>query len=251
MSLMESPSEFQGIPVVFLHGLGVDASCWDSVIEALPDFECVAIDLPGHGSAPLVGPVPTVADFATYVMNEVTQRGLSHMILVGTSLGGLVAQHIAATSPDQVARLVLVDTVATYPEVVRQQWRDRAAIARSLGMESIVAPTLETWFTTEGREAQLPVVNYVADKVRGMNPEGYAQACEVLESANTHALLASITAPTLIVCGTSDLPPFLAAVPEFEAGIAETEVVWLAGKHGVSLEASSLFATTLRDALRA
>ena len=248
---MESPTNSEVIPVVFLHGLGVDASCWDPVIEALPEFECVAIDLPGHGKAPLVGPVPTVADFAAHVMTEATRLGLSRMILVGTSLGGLVAQHIAATTPDRVDRLVLVDTVATYPEVVRQQWRDRAATARSIGMESIVAPTLDTWFTAEAREAQLPVVAYVADKVRAMNPEGYAQACEVLESADTHALLASITAPTLVICGTNDLPPFLAAVPEFEAGIAQTEVVWLAGKHGVSLEAAPLFAATLRNALQA
>lgn len=248
---MESPSNFQGIPIVFLHGLGVDASCWDPVIEALPEFECVAIDLPGHGKAPLVGPVPTVADFAAHVVTEVTRLGLSRMILVGTSLGGLVAQHIAATVPDRVVRLVLVDTVATYPEVVRQQWRDRAATARSVGMESIVAPTLETWFTAEAREAQLPVVAYVADKVRGMNPEGYAQACEVLETADTRALMVDISAPTLVICGTHDLPPFLAAVPEFEETITHTEVVWLAGKHGVSLEASSTFASTLREALRA
>jgi pimeloyl-ACP methyl ester carboxylesterase len=248
---MESPSTHAGSPIVFLHGLGVDASCWGEVIEALPDFECIAIDLPGHGKAPLVGPVPTVADFAAHVMSEVTRLGLSRMILVGTSLGGLVAQHIAATTPDRVDRLVLVDTVATYPEVVRQQWRDRAATARSVGMESIVAPTLDTWFTAEGREAQLPVVAKVADKVRGMNPEGYAQACEVLEFADTCALLTSITAPTLIVCGTNDLPPFLAAVPEFEAAIPQTDVVWLAGKHGVSLEASSVFASTLREALQA
>ncbi len=250
MSLMESPSEFQ-IPIVFLHGLGVDASCWGEVVHALPEFECVCIDLPGHGGAPVVGSVPTVADFAAHVMAEVTRLGLSRIVLVGTSLGGLVAQQIAATSPELVSRLVLVDTVATYPEVVRQQWRDRASIARSVGMESIVAPTLETWFTTEGREAQLPIVARVAEKVRGMNPEGYAQACEVLEHADTRTILASITAPTLIVCGTNDLPPFLAAVPEFEAAITHTDVVWLAGKHGVSLEAPSVFASTLREALRA
>jgi len=248
---MESPSGHVGAPIVFLHGLGVDASCWDEVIAALPDFECIALDLPGHGKAPLAGSIPTVADFAAHVMTAVTRLGLSRVILVGTSLGGLVAQHIAATTPDRVEHLVLVDTVATYPEVVRQQWRDRAAIARSVGMESLVAPTLETWFTAEGREAQLPVVAKVADKVRGMNPEGYAQACEVLEFADTRALLTSITAPTLVICGTNDLPPFIAAVPEFEEAIPQTDVVWLAGKHGVSLEASSVFASTLREALQA
>jgi pimeloyl-ACP methyl ester carboxylesterase len=93
--------------LVFVHGLGGEARDWADVAGALPQ-RCVAIDLPGFGDSPpptgsldlpvLVAAVADVAD----------ALGLRDVHLVGNSLGGLVAVHVAVARPDVVARLSLL-----------------------------------------------------------------------------------------------------------------------------------------------
>ena len=95
--------------VTFLHGAGLNAHTWDTAVLAL-GLPALAIDLPGHGDsswrpdAAYVGPV-LAADVVT-CLERWTDRP---QVVVGQSLGGLTAASLAATRPDLVARLVIVD----------------------------------------------------------------------------------------------------------------------------------------------
>ncbi len=95
--------------VTFLHGAGLNAHTWDTTVIAA-GVPALAIDLPGHGDsswrddAAYVGRVlaPDVAEaIATW-----TDRP---QVLVGQSLGGLTAAAVAASRPDLVSRLIVVD----------------------------------------------------------------------------------------------------------------------------------------------
>jgi pimeloyl-ACP methyl ester carboxylesterase len=100
--------------LVFVHGSGNSARTWDAVIAALPDFQCIALDLPGHG-AQRERPGPeamSVADYADFVHNELTRRGLSAVCLIGHSLGGGIALRLAVDHPADVGRIVSVGSGA-------------------------------------------------------------------------------------------------------------------------------------------
>src|SRR5262249_11132645 len=91
-----------GVPVVLLHGLGETSSTW-SDFAAMLDRPTVALDLRGHGSSPWCGEY-TVDDMASDVLAAL---GDSPVDLVGHSMGGHVASHVALRAPERVRRLVL------------------------------------------------------------------------------------------------------------------------------------------------
>lgn len=100
--------------LVFLHGLGGDLAAWDEIRELFlkQGFRSVAIDLRGHGlsSRPEKNNLYNFDELATDVLKIVRRENLSQVVLVGHCLGGMIAQQIAITNPDEVLKLVLIST---------------------------------------------------------------------------------------------------------------------------------------------
>jgi pimeloyl-ACP methyl ester carboxylesterase len=101
-----------GPPILFLHGGGLNAHTWDVVCDLLrQEFRCIAPDLRGHGESEWDPRGEySLGAYADDLSAVVTALHLDRLVLVGMSLGGMVALDYAATHPAQVLALVLVDT---------------------------------------------------------------------------------------------------------------------------------------------
>lgn len=241
-----------GPAVLLLHPLAVDRHFWDTVAGSLPGYALFTYDFPGHGLTPAPSATTTVEELADQAATLLAAAGIGHAHVVGVSLGGLVALALAARHPELVDHLVVVDAVATYPEVLRQQWRDRQVSVRSQGMEPLVQPTLGLWFTADRLAAGGPEVDYVRQAVLAGAPEGYARTCEALEPVDLTDRVSQITATTLVVCGEDDAPPFTTAAPWFAETIPDARLVWLApARHAGVLEQPEQFLAALREFLPA
>jgi pimeloyl-ACP methyl ester carboxylesterase len=239
-----------GRPVLLLHPLGVDRSFWDGVMSALDGFEVLTYDFPGHGQVAVPAEPYTVEDLADQTRALLAAGGYPQVDVVGVSLGGLVAQRLAADAPDLVRRLVVVDAVAVYPESLREMWRDRAARAPVEGLEPFLDPTLGLWFSADRLAEGGPVVEQVRAAYLAGDPRGYALACLALERADVTGVLDRIAAPTLVVCGEDDAPPFTAAARELGERLPEARVVWLSpARHAGVLEQPEQFRAALVDFL--
>jgi 3-oxoadipate enol-lactonase len=237
--------------VVFLHCLGVDHRFWDFAIEMADTFMMIRYDFPGHGDTPVPRAAYRIEDLSDQLAGLFALHGLGRAHVVGISLGGLVAQHFAATRSDLVDRLVLIDTTPRYTDEMRSMWAERAAAARKSGVAALVDGLLQIWFSPQALSDNGPGVRYVRDTLPNTPGEGYALACEALAAADLRALASHIEAPTMVVCGDGDLPSFVEAAKWLGSQIRGARLEWITGtKHASVIERPDRALTLLRDFLK-
>lgn len=232
---------------MLLHCLGVDHRLWPLAAPSLARHRTLlAYDFPGHGGTPVPARPYGIAELSAQLGAILDRAGIGRTTVAGISLGGLVAQHFAATCPTRVDRLVLVDTTPRYTEELRSMWAVRAAQARKDGVKSLIPGLLEIWFSKEFVAQDPPAVRYVREAFARCPGEGYARACEALAAADLRELTPKIAAPTLVICGEQDIPSFLDAARWLNANIRGARLVWLApARHASILEQPARFEQTL------
>jgi 3-oxoadipate enol-lactonase len=236
----------EGPAVLLLHPLGVDRTFWDDVTPRLTSGEVLTYDFPGHGATPVPEQPYTIEDLTDQAAALLADAGAVPAAVVGVSLGGLVAQRLAACHPELVRRLVVVDAVAVYPPPLKQQWRDRAATTPERGLEPLLEPTLGLWFTADTLAGGGEVVERVRRTFLAGDPQGYAYACGALEEVDLTDVVGRIAAPTLVVCGRDDAPPFTAAARELAAALPHARLAWLSpARHAGVLEQPDQFVEAL------
>ena len=240
-----------GPAVVMVHCLGVDRHMWDFTSENLSGkFTILTYDLPGHGETQVPGKPYGIEHLSAQLAAALDQSRVARAHVAGISLGGLVAEHFAATYADKVDRLVLIDTTARYTDDLRRMWAQRAAAARSAGVSSLTEDLLNIWFTPEFRAQNPPAVRYVRDRLARTSGEGYALACEALAAADLRPLAQKIAASTLVVCGDQDIPSFLDSARWLTSNIPQARLEWLSpARHASVLEQPEGFLCLLREFL--
>ena len=240
-----------GPPLVLLHCLGVDHRLWDIAAAGLErDFTLIGYDFPGHGESPLPGSGYGIAELSAALAAVFAREGIGRAHLGGISLGGLVAQHFAATHPELVDRLMLLDTTPRYTDEMRRMWVVRAEQARKQGVASLLDSLLPVWFTPGFIATDPPAVRYVRDCFHRDSGEGYALACEALGAADLRELVPRIEAPTLVVCGDEESQAFRDAAAFLAANIpSATSLTLSPARHASVLEQPEAFVAAAREFL--
>ncbi len=102
--------------VVLLHGAGMDHRMFDAQVGPLlaAGYRVMTLDQRGHGRSRPLGEVPlSVADLAGDVLALADEVAAPRLALVGQSLGGFVAQHLAVHHPERVTTLVTIGSSCT------------------------------------------------------------------------------------------------------------------------------------------
>jgi 3-oxoadipate enol-lactonase len=237
-----------GPALVLLHCLGVDHHLWDIAAEGLEhEFTLLSYDFPGHHETPLPAAGYGIAELSDQLAAVLERAGVARAHVAGISLGGLVAQHIAATRPALVDRLVLIDTTPRYTEDSRRMWVERATAARRDGVAALAEGLLRIWFTDDFIADDPPAVRYVRDTLSRSSGEGYALACAALGAADLRPLVPTIRRPTLVVAGAQELPAFQDAARWLAQTIAGARLQWLApARHCSILQQPADFRRALR-----
>lgn len=100
-------------PLVCLHGIGTSGAIFERQIAGISGRDVSAWNMPGFGGEPLVGQY-SFADLSDRLEGLLDKRGVASVDLLGHSMGGMVALDFAATRPDRVRSLVLVNTTPAF-----------------------------------------------------------------------------------------------------------------------------------------
>jgi pimeloyl-ACP methyl ester carboxylesterase len=121
-----------GAPIVFVHGLLVNANLWRKIVPRLaPDFRCIAIDLPlGSHTLPMPEADVTPHGLADLISDAIDALALDDVTLVGNDTGGALCQMVVTRRPERIGRLVLTscDYRDNFPPAMFRYLKPAAAI---------------------------------------------------------------------------------------------------------------------------
>ncbi len=227
-----------GYPVVVLHGWGGRIESMTPVVNCLRDSHRVlGIDLPGFGDSPLPRGAWGTPDYAVYVRDLLTDRGIEKAHFVGHSFGAKVSFYLATVFPDLVDKLVLVGSpgLRTPPSF---KARAKRALGRSGRMAGKLGPP--------GRAVRDAIYRRVAST-------DYQQAGKLrpilvkVVNEDFRSVLPRVSAPTLLVWGSNDDAAPLAHGQEMERLIPDAGLVVFEGAgHFAYLDEPDRFCRVVR-----
>ncbi len=193
----------EGPPLIFVHGLGGNLSFWANQARAFSRaFRTIRHDLRGHGNSSPSN-AQTLADHAEDLLHLLDELELERISLVGLSMGGMIAQYVAATVPERISALVLTGTVSKFAPPGRERLHLLADLAQTEGMEGVIRNFVPELFGTE-TAATDPRYRAVAEAFSEQDTPSFAAASRALAEADVTPLLDRITAPTLLCYGEND-----------------------------------------------
>ena len=205
-----------GTPVVFLHGFGTSSFLWREIAPAvaLDGHTAFAVDLMGHGESDRPVDVDLgIAAQAEYLDHALTALRVARAALVGIDLGGAVALRLAATRPERVARLVLVNSLGFEDAPAADVRAVHAGTARFLfrvtrgvlGAAPLLRAVLEGSVATPEAMPSRLLARYLAPFAGRDGVRHLLLLARSVRAQDVHEVdPAAIAAPTLIVWGEED-----------------------------------------------
>ena len=198
-----------GAPVlVFLHGIGSNADSWEPVMSRLPHrVRAIAWNAPGYrGSNSLTKNWPEASDYAEALGRLLANERIESAIVVGHSLGTLIAAEFAARYPRKVSRLILASCALGYGITPGERMpagvADRIEELELHGPEKFAASRAQRLVFEPRLNPQ--VTMHVTQAMSQVDRAGYAQAVRMLASGDLAQSLGKVSVDTRFIIGIND-----------------------------------------------
>jgi len=216
--------------LLFLHGLGGGHHAWDAQLVHFSTlgYGAHAWDQPGYGHSATVEPYD-LEQVSAALARLIDSLGGEPVVLVGHSMGGLIAQETYFRHPQLVKALALCFTSAAFvggSDFARQFIAERVGpLDEGRSMADLAAQVMPTH---RGSKSDPAGVEHARRIMAGIPPETYRKAVYLLTTFDRRADLPRIAVPTLLVAGSDDrtAPPAIMAsmqkkIPGSELAVLE------------------------------
>ncbi len=194
-------------PIVLLHALGTHLGIWDDLIPHLPRHRVLRVDLRGHGQSDAPNAPYSMGAMIHDVEGAMEHFGMKDAVVLGVSLGGLIAQGLAIKRLDLVRGMVLSNTAAKIggPSL----WQSRIETVSKGGLEPYSWGAMERIFGPNWRNA--PQMPRVRQMLLDTPLQGWIGAAHAIAGADFYTPISTLHLPALVIAGARDgtTPPDL------------------------------------------
>ncbi len=196
-----------GPPVVLIHALGTGLRIWDAVTAALPRNRVLRYDLRGHGGSDAPKPPYAMGALIRDAEKLMEHFALKEAVVVGASLGGLIAQGLATKRLDLVRGMVLSNTAAKIGSPAL--WQARSDQVAQQGLAAYAPGAMERILGRKWREH--PLLPRLQAMLLATAPQGWIGCAAAIAGSDFYTTTAALTLPTLVIAGANDgtTPPDL------------------------------------------
>ncbi|HEX2099528.1 MAG TPA: alpha/beta hydrolase [Candidatus Synoicihabitans sp.] len=252
----------QGEPMVFIPGLTSSGAVWQDTVKRFADrYECHVLTLAGFaGTAPYVSDQPFLASVRDELAAYITERQLEQPVIVGHSLGGVLALDLAIHHPQLPGRLVIVDSLPfivgiMQPGATMEDAR-RVATATVQSFSAMSAERYAQMIRSGPNGSTMATRAEDIDRIiawgLASDAPTVAKAMHELYTTDLRGSLSAITAPTLVIAAWIGYAPY--ASHDYIDRIYREQYAQLAGvrieitdtsRHFVMLDEPAQFAETV------
>jgi 3-oxoadipate enol-lactonase len=196
----------KGAPwITFSHALCNNLTLWDEQVRLLQDrYQILRYDHRGHGKSEATPGPYTFPMLIADALALWDHLGIEKSHWCGLSIGGMMGYGLAQDHGNRLLSVVACDSRPDAPPDYQAYFQYRIDTAKAKGMEALVEPTIERWFTPATRAKNPPVLDKVRQMIRSTTPVGHAGCCEALKTLAFGKRLGEIRTPVMIIGGALD-----------------------------------------------
>jgi len=226
------------IPIVFIHGVGLDHQMWGHQISYFNECSTLTYDLLGHGKTPWNKNKLTLKDFSNQLLELLDHLKIEKVNLIGFSLGSLIALDFSSHFQKKIEKLILIGT--TY----KRSDEERSLVLERYNQAKLNKPiskqALKRWFTDKYLEKNPNTYNFFMD-ILNKKPEYHRNFLKAYDLFANHyddfEAIKKIDRKTLVMTGSNDVGSTPAMSKELVKDLVNSTYIEIQnGKHLCSIE---------------
>ncbi len=248
---IHSEVEGQGPPVVFIHGLGGTSNVWHAQRTTLSkSYRVIVYDRSGSGRSQGARDGYSIEAWADELAGLLDHLAVPAAVVVGHSLGSMVAQRFAAKYAARTQALVLAGGEAEFGPEAKKALTERVQALEANGLLAVAGPWLTAVLSAATREANPALAGLVREMFLSNDARTYAAHCLALRDGAVREDHRNILCPTLLTVGVQDPVTPISWQRQIAAGIANSQIRIIPNTaHMTMLECPAVFNTVLMDFL--
>lgn len=249
----DSHDDKDGLPIVLVHGLGLNRAMWQWQLPGLcQNYRVLTYDLFGHGESSPAPAEPDLTVFCNQILALLDANNIAQCALFGFSLGGMIARRFAIDHAERLAALGILNSPHARAAAEQSAIEKRVAEVAATGASATLDAAIARWFSVAFQQTHPQVIALVRSWIMANDPKIYAQNYRILATgvAELIAPQPPIACPTLVMTAAQDAGQPAPMAHAIAAEIKGSETVIIDGlRHLAMVEAPSQYNAAMLDFL--
>ena len=235
----------KGIPIVFIHGVGLDHNIWDPQINEF-DNTVLIYDILGHGRTPLNKEKISFDDFSDQIIDLIDELKFDKIHLVGFSIGSLIARNFATRFSNRLKSLTLLCSIFNRSDNEQKIVNER--FEQTKKDKKLTKDALNRWFNKDFIEKNPLISDKIFSILNNNNMDNFIKVYSLFVNHKDNEKFENINVKTLVMTGEGDVGSTPEMSDNLSKKIKNSEVKIIpVGKHLCSIECSYDVNNAIKD----